>query len=136
MVATASPPTSRYAARGSTPSAPRNAPTRPPVEAAPILFQKYFKSIGPRTYAAQVKRACNGNHFLVITEGKRHPKTNDLHKTRLMVFGEDFVEFFRMLHDLAVFVRDHPVPDAVKRERAEYWSKQVQRSGPEAPVER
>lgn len=135
MVATASPPTNRYA-RNPAPSGPRNAPARPPAEAAPILFQKYFKSIGPRTYAAQVKRACNGNHFLVITEGKRHPKTNELHKTRLLVFGEDFVEFFRMLHDLAVFVRDHPVPDSVKRERAEYWSKQVQRNGPETTADR
>ena len=25
-----------------------------------ILFQKFFKSVGPRTYAAQVKRAKNG----------------------------------------------------------------------------
>ena len=29
-----------------------------------ILFQKFFKSVGPRTYAAQVKEAANGNHFV------------------------------------------------------------------------
>src|SRR5918999_991981 len=60
-----------------------------------ILFQKYFKSLGPRTYAAQVKRASNGNHYLVLTEGKRDEPSADVRKTRLFVFGEDFVEFFR-----------------------------------------
>ena len=42
-----------------------------------ILFQQFFKSVGPRTYAAQVKQAANGNHFLVLTEGKRDDKTNE-----------------------------------------------------------
>jgi hypothetical protein len=36
-----------------------------------ILFQKFFKSLGPRTYAAQVKELANGNQMLVLTEGKR-----------------------------------------------------------------
>src|SRR5688500_1724565 len=26
-----------------------------------ILFQRFFKSVGPRTYVAQVKKATNGN---------------------------------------------------------------------------
>ena len=35
-----------------------------------ILFQQFFKSANPqRTYAAQLKRASNGNHYLVLTEG-------------------------------------------------------------------
>src|SRR5437588_9342050 len=38
-----------------------------------ILFQTFFKSVGPRTYASQVKRPANGNHFLVLTEGNRDP---------------------------------------------------------------
>ena len=48
-----------------------------------ILFQDYFKSVGPRTYAAQVKRAGNGNHFLVLTEGKRDDATGEVRKIRL-----------------------------------------------------
>src|SRR5260370_157969 len=40
-----------------------------------ILFQHWFKSVGPRTYAAQLKKAGNGNHYLVLTEGRRDDKT-------------------------------------------------------------
>ena len=89
-----------------------------------ILFQKYFKSVGPRTYAAQLKEAGNGNHFLVLTEGKRDEKTDEVRKTRLFIFSEDFVEFLKMLHETAVFVREHPVPDAIKRKREKFWEKQ------------
>jgi hypothetical protein len=52
-----------------------------------ILFQKYFRSVGPRTYAAQIKEAGNGNHFLVITEGKRDDKTGEVKKTKVLVFS-------------------------------------------------
>src|SRR4051794_23516192 len=71
---------------------------------AQILFQKFFKSVGPRTYAAQVKKAGNGNHFLVLTEGKRDEKTQEVRKTKLFVFSEDFAEFFHLLHDAAQFI--------------------------------
>ena len=33
------------------------AETKPPKPDAKILFQTYFKSVGPRTYAAQLKKA-------------------------------------------------------------------------------
>lgn len=102
---------------------------RPAKSESVILFQKYFKSVGPRTYAAQVKKAANGNHFLVLTEGRRDPKTNELRKTQLLVFSEDFVEFFRMLHDTAQFIKANPVPDAVRKKRQAYWAKQ--KSNPE-----
>jgi hypothetical protein len=98
-----------------------------------ILFQKYFKSVGPRTYAAQLKEAGNGNHFLVLTEGKREEKTDEVRKTRLFIFSEDFVEFFKMLHETAVFVREHPVPDAIKRKRARFWEKQSAQQPTGAP---
>ncbi|HZL38119.1 MAG TPA: DUF3276 family protein [Tepidisphaeraceae bacterium] len=88
-----------------------------------ILFQHWFKSVGPRTYATQLKKANNGNHYLVLTEGKRDDKTGEVRKTRLFVFSEDFVEFFRMLKETAQFVRDHPVPDSVKRKRDRFWAK-------------
>lgn len=74
-----------------------------------ILFQKYFKSVGPRTYASQVKRANNGNHYLVLTEGKRDRATGEVRKTRLFVFSEDFIPYFRMLQETAQFIREHPV---------------------------
>jgi hypothetical protein len=90
---------------------------------AEILFQKYFKSVGPRTYAAQLKRAGNGNHFLVLTEAKRNEKTGEPRKTRLYVFSEDFVAFFKMLHETAQFIRQNPVPDDVRQRRERYWSK-------------
>jgi hypothetical protein len=92
-----------------------------------ILFQQYFKSVGPRTYAAQVKRANNGNHYLVLTEGKRDDATGDVRKTRLFVFGEDFTEFFKMLQAAAVFIRANPVPDDVKRKRNKFWSRKENR---------
>lgn len=111
-----------FAAR--VPSRPRRSAKpkgdRPP---DPILFQTYFKSVGPRTYAAQMKRAGNGNHYLVFTEGKRDPETNEVRKTSLFVFGEDFVSFFKMLKETAQFVRDHPVPAEVAEKRKRFWDK-------------
>ena len=88
-----------------------------------ILFQHWFKSVGPRTYATQLKKANNGNHYLVLTEGKRDEKTGEVRKTRLFVFSEDFVEFFRMLKETAQFVRDNPVPDEIKKKRTRFWAK-------------
>ena|SRR5215469_13186273 len=90
---------------------------------AEILFQNYFKSVGPRTYAAQVKRAGNGNHFLVLTEGKRDDASGDVRKTRLFIFSEDFVAFFRMLHETAKYIRENPVPDEVRGRRQKFWAK-------------
>src|SRR3984957_20404936 len=81
-----------------------------PVKPEPkILFQKFFKSVGPRTYVAQVKEVANGNHLLVLTEGKRDDKTGEIRKTRLFTFSEDFVAFFRMLHETAQFIKANPL---------------------------
>lgn len=88
-----------------------------------ILFQKYFKSVGPRTYAAQLKRASNGNHYLVLTEGKRDESSGEVRKTRLFFFSEDFVELFKMLQATAQFIKANPVPDEVKKKRDRYWAK-------------
>jgi len=88
-----------------------------------ILFQKYFKSVGPRTYAAQLKEAGNGNHFLVLTEGKRDPETNEVKKLKLFVYSEDFPAYFRMLHETAQFIKAHPVPQEIKMRRMRYWAK-------------
>jgi hypothetical protein len=112
------PQTSAISARPSSPSGPRPEPR--------ILFQKFFKSVGPRTYAAQLKEAGNGNHFIVLTEGKRDEKTGEIRKTRLFVFSEDFPEFFSMLKGLADFVKAHPVPAEVRRKRERFWARQSQ----------
>lgn len=90
----------------------------------PILFQTYFKSVGPRTYAAQLKRAGNGNHFLVFTEGKRDKVTDEVRKTSLYVFSEDFVSFFKMLKETAEYVKSHPLPAEVAQKRMKFWEKQ------------
>lgn len=89
-----------------------------------ILFQKYFKSVGPRTYAAQVKKAKNGNHYVTLIEGRRDEKTDEVRKTKLLVFSEDFSEFFKLVHDLAVFIRENPVPENVRQRRTKFWEKQ------------
>lgn len=89
-----------------------------------ILFQKFFKSVGPRTYAAQVKRARNGNHYLVLMEGKRDESSEEIRKTRLFIYSEDFVEFFRLAKSAAEFIKANPLPDAVRRKREQFWSRQ------------
>jgi hypothetical protein len=113
---------SGYVSPTSASPAARNGPA---VKAdADILFQTYFKSVGPRTYAAQVKRAGNGNHFVVLTEGKKDPETGEPRKTRLFVFSEDFIEFFKMLHQTAAFIRENPVPEEIKKKRTKFWARQ------------
>jgi hypothetical protein len=97
-----------------------------------ILFQKFFKSVGPRTYVAQLKEAANGNHFLVLTEGKRDDKTNELRKSRLFIYSEDFVAFFRLMQESAVFIKANPLDAKVKAKRDKVWakkSKETARSG-------
>ena len=117
--------------------------TRPPRPIGPagakaeheILFQQYFKSVGPRTYAAQVKRANNGNHYLVLTEGKRDEATGDVRKMRLFVYSEEFAEFFKMLQATAVFIRNNPLPEEVKKRRDKFWTRKADgtaKSNPDA----
>jgi len=100
-----------------------------------ILFQTYFKSVGPRTYAAQVKQATNGNHYLILTEGKRDAKTNDLRKISLYIFSEDFPKFFQMVKSTAEFIKSHPVSPEVKERREKFWSKQSVGAGKGAGLE-
>jgi hypothetical protein len=110
---------------------PALAPSRPgrrtfkkgPPPEAEILFQKFFKSVGPRTYAAQVKKAGNGNHFIVLTEGKRDEKTNEVKKTKLFIFSEDFDAMRDLLRDTFAFIKEHPVPADVRAKRAMHWKK-------------
>ena len=126
-------PRSRGAARRANgPGAPPGAATGAKAE-HDILFQQYFKSVNPdRTYAAQVKRAGNGNHYLVLTEGKRDDATNEVRKTRLFLYSEDFIEFFKMLQATAQFIRANPVPDEVKKKRDRLWAKKAQVPRPAA----
>ncbi|HEV2296705.1 MAG TPA: DUF3276 family protein [Tepidisphaeraceae bacterium] len=107
------------------PPAPRasSASSKPKPEPK-ILFQTYFKSVGPRTYAAQVKEAGNGNHFLVLTEGKRDNASGDVKKTRLFLFSEDFVAFFRLMKETSEFIKANPVSPKVKQKRERFWTRQ------------
>jgi uncharacterized protein DUF3276 len=122
-VRNAPPPAKRPVAAAIPPSRPASAKDAKPEPE--ILFQKFFKSVGPRTYAAQVKRASNGNHFLVLTEGKRDEKTEEVRKMRLFIFSEDFPAMFRMLHETAQFIKANPVPDEVRAKRERYWAKKA-----------
>ncbi len=133
-----------FAHRSAVASRPSSTPRRggasrfsrpaPPPKSAPaeekILFQKFFKSVGPRTYAAQLKQAKNDNQYLVLTEGRRDEKTGELRKSRLFLFSEDFVAFFRMLQETTQFIKAHPVPDEIRRRRQRYWAKRAERSSP------
>jgi hypothetical protein len=93
---------------------------RPP---DPILFQTWFKSVGPRTYAAQIRRARNGNQYLVLTEGNRDKQTDEVRKTSLYVFSEDFQPLFHMLREAAQWIRSNPLsPDLVSK-RQKFWQK-------------
>jgi hypothetical protein len=111
---------------------PANAARNADKPEAKILFQKFFKSIGPRTYAAQIKEAGNGNHYLVLIEGKRDEATGELKKSKVFVFSEDFGLFFRMLHETAQYLKAHPVPEEIKLRRQRYWAKK-EREAKEAP---
>ena len=112
-------PAASHTSRASSRAAPADKPKAEPR----ILFQTYFKSVGPRTYAAQVKEAANGNHFLVLTEGKRDAGSDEVKKTKLFVFSEDFVEFFRLMKQTSEFIKANPVSDKVKQRRQKFWSK-------------
>ncbi len=94
-----------------------------------ILFQHYIKSVNPaRTYAAQLKQAVNGNQYLVLTEGKRDAETDEVHKHRLFIFSEDFVQYFRMLHETAKWIKANPLPEEFRKKRERHWAKQNQKS--------
>lgn len=108
------------------PTLGRGHPSRPADRPPdPILFQQFFKSVGPRTYAAQVKTAGNGNPYLVLTEGKRDDATGDVRKTRLFVFSEDFDAFLSLLRDTARWLHAHPVPDDIREQRRKFWARRA-----------
>ncbi len=108
------------------------AKTKPRVEHK-ILFQTYFKSAGPRTYAAQVKEATNGNHYIVLTEAQRDKQTNELRKRTICVFSEDFEALSQLMGQTFAFLEANPLPDDFRKSRREFWSKRSgrtpQRSG-------
>lgn len=108
------------------PAPAKPAPGKTSWDDHPILFQKFFKSMGPRTYAAQVKQASNGNHYLILTEGYRKPDSDEVRKARVFLYSEDFVEFFRMLHETAQWIKANPLPEEVKQKRERYWKRQRQ----------
>ena len=79
-----------------------------------------------------MKRATNGNHYLVLMEGKRDDATGEVRKTRLFVYSEDFVEFFRLVKSAAEFIKANPVPEEMRVKREKFWQRQGQQGrGPQ-----
>ena len=105
---------------------------KPTMDDHPILFQKFFKSVGPRTYVSQVRRATNGNHYLVLTEGQRKDDSGEVRKTRIFLYSEDFVDFFRMIRETAEWIKANPVPADVKEKRQRFWAKENKPKAPQA----
>lgn len=101
-----------------------NGPKGAYLDDAKILFQSYFKSVGPRTYAAQLKEVANGNHVLVLTEGRRDKNTGEVRKTKFLVWSEDFRSFFDLLRETAAFIKTNPVPEEVRERQAKRWAKE------------
>ena len=130
--AVAKPEPIRANAKAQSTKSPAPPQKKPPKQEPKILFQTYFKSVGPRTYAAQLKQAGNGNHFLVFTEGKRDEKTGELRKVSLFLFSEDFDNFFKLMRETEQFTRAHPVPDEVRQKRQKFWDTQKQPAGKRA----
>jgi hypothetical protein len=109
-----------------------SATASPPAKTEPkILFQTFFKSVGPRTYAAQIKELANGNQLLVFIEGKRDEKTGAVHKSKVFIFSEDFSAFFRMLNETASFLRAHPMPESVRQRREKFWARKAENLKPQ-----
>ena len=116
---------SRATARNGTPSASSrtSAAAAAAAKEPKVLFQKYFKSVGTRSYAAHVKENDKGNQFLVLTESKRDPATGETKKSKVFVYSEDFAQYFRMLHETAQFIKAHPVSEEMKLKRQRYWAR-------------
>jgi hypothetical protein len=94
-------------------------------EASRVLFQKSFKSMGHRQYAALLKELESGNHLLTLSETRRDPATGESHKTKISIFGEDLTAFFRLLHETATFIRAHPLPEEVRHRREKFWARKT-----------
>lgn len=88
-----------------------------------MLFQEYFKSVGTRTYVAQLKVATNGNHYLVLTEANRAKGAEEVRKTRIFIYSEDFKAFFDLVSSAQKFITANPVPADVAGKQAAYWRK-------------
>jgi len=137
--ATAGPATAGPATAGPAKTAPATASAAPAhlqtAKAAAdkpehaILFQKYFKSVGTRTYVAQLKVATNGNHYLVLTEASRIKGTDDIRKTRVFIYSEDFKAFFQLIAESQGYIATNPVPADIAQERATFWRKVNSRRG-------
>jgi len=73
--------------------------------------------------------ATNGNHYIVLTEGRRDKQSGEIRKMRLNVFSEDFESFFNLLRDAAHFIKDHPLPPEFVEARKKFWSNAGKRRG-------
>ena len=56
---------------------------------------------------------------------KRDEKTDEIRKTKLFVFSEDFAEFFKMIDETRKFIQANPVPPEVRKRREKVWAKKA-----------
>jgi len=99
--------------------APKGGPAnRPSDKPAPkVLFESSFKAPNGRTYTAQVKKASNDNHFLVLSDTRHDPQSDEMRTNRVFVFSEEFTPFFTLLREAAQFIKANPVPESVRQRR-------------------
>lgn len=55
-----------------------------------------------RSYFFDLKRAVNGNNFLVITESRFDKKTNQSRRSSLILFKEDLTGFIGKLKEITL----------------------------------
>lgn len=82
-----------------------------------VLFESSFKTQNGRTYAAQIKKAANGNHFLVLSDTRHDPQSDEMRTNRVFVFSEEFTPFFTLLRETAQFIKANPVAESVRQRR-------------------
>lgn len=82
----------------------RDGKARP--KAPPQIVKTWlFDSIGPRKYAVQIKKAANGNPFMLIVEGV--PSTNGdgtFRRFSVNLWSEDFARFFGVLDEVRAYM--------------------------------
>jgi hypothetical protein len=47
------------------------------------------------------------------------------------LYSEDFVAFFKLMKETAIFVKENPVSDEVKAKRDKVWAKKAEKAAPE-----
>ena len=71
---------------------------------------------GKRTYYLDVKQDTNGEKYVVLSESTRKEGDRKM-RNRVMVWKEDFEEFFGCLEEMKDFLADEIAKEAERRQR-------------------